>query len=171
MLNDIRLHAKLAVVERKELTQRLMQAMSASRDAESHALKGKMHEAEHRLSVIASSLKSLYVDKCSGKLPEHVFFSLMADFTKEQDELNGKLETLEKQLCVTQSAENEIANWFALIERQIDIQTLDRNTVMELVESIEVSEAVRENGERRQVIAIEYRFIGNLLQNAKEDIA
>ena len=78
---------------------------------------------------------------------------------------------LAKQLDTAQSTENEISEWFALIEQQIDIQALDRDTVMKLVENIEVSEAVRDKQGRHIEISIEYRFIHNLLQNAREGIA
>ena len=43
--------------------------------------------------------------------------------------------------------------------------------VMELIESITISEATKETGKRTQEITIQYRFIGNLLTDAKEDIA
>lgn len=171
VLNDIRLHAKLAAAEKEQLTQRLLKAMSASRDAESRTLLVKKKEMEHRLSVIASNLKNLYGDKCAGKLPEQVFFGLMNDYTKEQTGLEDALAALTAELKAVQSTENEIAEWIGLVEKQTDIQTLDRVTVMELIETIEVGEKVKENGKRTQEISIEYRFIGNLLQNAKEDIA
>ncbi|MDR3277845.1 MAG: DUF4368 domain-containing protein [Oscillospiraceae bacterium] len=39
------------------------------------------------------------------------------------------------------------------------------------MEIISVSERVKVNGKQTQELEIEYRFIGNLLQNAAEDIA
>jgi hypothetical protein len=53
----------------------------------------------------------------------------------------------------------------------MEIAELDRQTVMELIESITISEGSRETGKRTQEITIQYRFIGNLLADAKEDIA
>lgn len=53
----------------------------------------------------------------------------------------------------------------------MEIKELDRQTVMELIESITISEATKETGKRTQEITIQYRFIGNLLADAKEDIA
>ena len=42
---------------------------------------------------------------------------------------------------------------------------------MELIESVTISESNHEGSKRTQEITIEYRFIGNLLDYAKEDIA
>lgn len=171
VLNDIRLHAKLAAAEKAKLTKRLLQALNDTKIEESQSLLQKRQGLAHRVSVIASSLKNLYLDKCAGKIPEQVFLGMMNDFTEEQSGLETELAALDVQLKAVRQTENEVSDWIALIERHINIETLDRETVMELVETIEVSEAVRENGERKQDISIEYRFIGNLLENAKEDIA
>ena len=48
---------------------------------------------------------------------------------------------------------------------------LHRPTVMELIESITISEASKETGKRTREITIKYRFIGNLLAETKKDIA
>jgi len=53
----------------------------------------------------------------------------------------------------------------------MEIEDLDRPTVMELIESITISEASKATGKRTQEITIKYRFIGNLLAETKKDIA
>jgi len=67
--------------------------------------------------------------------------------------------------------DHEVSEWMEQIEHQLNIQALDRTTVTGLIKCIEVSEAVIKNGKREQAISIEYRFIGTLIKNAKEDIA
>ena len=51
------------------------------------------------------------------------------------------------------------------------ITELDRPTLMELIETITIGEAVKKDGHRVQEISIQYRFIGNLLADAKEGTA
>lgn len=135
------------------------------------AIDKEMREARHRLLAIASALKSLYEDKCGGKLPESVFQSLMSGFTSEQSTLENKLHDLGEQLNSRKCTENEIGKWLRLISQHMEIKELDRQTVMELIESITISEANHESRKRTQEITIQYRFIGNLLDYAKEDIA
>lgn len=130
-----------------------------------------MREAQHRLLAIATALKNLYEDKCLGKLPEGVFQSLMAGFTSEQSTLENKLHDLREQLDSRKCTENEIGKWLRLISQHMEIKELDRQTVMELIESVTISEANHESSKRIQEITIQYRFIGNLLDYTKEDIA
>lgn len=42
---------------------------------------------------------------------------------------------------------------------------------LELIQDTEVSEATRINGRREQAVLIKYRFVGNLIRNAKGDVA
>jgi hypothetical protein len=171
VLNDIRQHAKLAVNEKERLASRLLASMKKNQSGESNAIRAKIREAENRLTVIASTLKSLYEDKCAGKIPESVFLNLMGDFTKEQAELEVTLPQLRAEFVDIQETTGEIADWLSLISSFMELDTLDRATVTGLIEIISVSERVKLGGKQTQELEIEYRFIGNLLQNAKEDIA
>ena len=132
---------------------------------------------KNRMEVIDSEIKNLYEDKCMGKLPESVFQNLLRDFTNEQGILTEHTEKMQSQLDGMRNTENGISNWINLITKYMEITDLDRATVTELIESIEIRESGKEH-HRTQVISIRYRFIGNLLghsvaepEDAKEDIA
>lgn len=171
VMNDIRLHAKLATAEKERITQQLVASMNQSQGLERRALEKQLREAQTRLIAISVNIKSLYEDKCLGKLPENIFQSLLSDFITEQKELEDQLQNLRQQLNDRECTEPEIGKWLRLISQYMEIKKLDRPTVMELIDSITISEANRENGKRTQEITIQYRFIGNLLADAKEDIA
>ncbi|HEY5467447.1 MAG TPA: DUF4368 domain-containing protein [Clostridia bacterium] len=85
--------------------------------------------------------------------------------------MEDKLQTIYQQLNNRECSEFEIERWLQLIGQYMEIKDLDRPTVMELIESITISEASKATGKRTQEITIQYRFIGNLLANTKEDIA
>ncbi len=171
VLNDIRLHARLANAERERITRQLVSNLNQSQGQETRMLEKQKQEADNRLTAIAANIKSLYEDKCLGKLPENIFQSLLSDFVVEQSVLEDKLQTMRLQLNNQECTEHEIGKWLRLISQYMEIKELDRQTVMELIESISISEATKESGNRTQEITIRYRFIGNLLENAKEDIA
>jgi len=171
VLNDIRLHAKLANAERERITRQLVSNLNQSQGQETRMLEKQKREADNRLTAIAANIKSLYEDKCLGKLPENIFQTLLLDFIAEQSSLEDKLQTLRQQLNNQECTEHEIGKWLKLISQYMEIKELDRQTVMELIESISISEATKETGKRTQEITIQYRFIGNLLADAKEDIA
>ncbi len=171
VFNDIRRYAVLATSERELLTERLLYSIQENKNGAAKELQKKQKEAEKRLSAINSNIKSLYEDKCSGKISENIFYDLLKDFSKEKIEFEGKLSGLKEQAEKAHQAESEVAEWLRLISSQIDISELDKVMIMELIVSITISEGKKVNGERTQEITIEYRFVGNLSHKNKEDIA
>ena len=126
---------------------------------------------ERAIAVIASTLKNLYEDKCTGKIPEAVFIDLMSDFTKEQAAIEEQIPQLRRRFESVKETSGEIDDWLSLISSYMELETLDRATVTSLIEKIIVPERVKVNGKQTQELEIEYRFIKNLLTNAKEEVA
>ena len=139
-------------------------------------MRKKLANGENRLAVIKTTIKNLYIDKCSGNLPEEVFKSMMEDFLKERNELENQIPRLHDELEQISTATDEVNEWLNLITDFTNIETLTRAVVCELIESITVSDRQKVDGKWEQSIDIRYRFIGNLLQDAetsakKENIA
>ncbi len=171
VLNDIRMHARLANNDRERIARQLAAAMGKNQDGGIRQLEAQQKELDKRKLAIDATIKSLYEDKCTGKLPETVFQSLLTDYTKEQGELAEKRQSIWNKVAEWKEKENGVEDWLALITRHMEITELDRMTVMELIDKIVVGEAKMENGMRTQDIFIQYRFIGKLPEDAKEDIA
>ncbi|MEY8233471.1 DUF4368 domain-containing protein, partial [Oscillospiraceae bacterium 50-16] len=53
-----------------------------------------------------------------------------------------------------------IQNWTAIIRKYLNLQDLDRTTIDELIDHIEVGERTVVDGQRRQDIKVFYRFVG-----------
>ncbi len=162
VLNDIRYHARLAAAEHELIAHELSDAMNRNGVAERHQLEATMHELQNRLDTIDKNIKSLYEDKCSGKLPEAIFNSLMSGYIDEQAELSEKKSALNETLSKYKDADRDIKKWLDLVEQYKDITELTRAIVYLLIDHIEVGEAA--NGfDGIQEVTIHYRFIGNLL--------
>ena len=95
----------------------------------------------------------------------------MRDFTVEKADLEKSLPELKNKLVNMNETVGSINEWLDMISAYENITELDRETVCGLVESITVFEKDRSTTPVTQEIKIEYRFIKNLLQNEKEDIA
>ena len=171
VLNDIRLYANIATTEREQLAKRLLSSMKRVNISESSTLKTKIREAENRLAVISSTFKGLYEDKYAGKIPESVFLNLVNSFTKEQTELEERLPNLHIELSSIQETTNGIEDWLSTIGQYLELETLERNIVTGLIESITVSEKSKIDSKKTQEIQIEYRFIKTLLADTKEGTA
>ena len=96
---------------------------------------------------------------------------LMQNFTVEKNELQSKLSPLKNKLAAMSESADNINEWLDMISAYEKITELDREIVCGLVESITVFEKDKSKSPVTQEIKIEYRFIKNLLQKEKEDIA
>jgi hypothetical protein len=98
---------------------------------------------------------------------------MKADYAKEKAELEESLPSLRRELESIEEANEDITEWLDLIERCVDIETLDRTTVLNMIDKIVVSESVKDEAAKKktQELTINYRFIGSLLSNAKEGAA
>lgn len=171
VLNDIRTYAHLATAQREELAEKLYKALKKSNSSEIGNIKSKIKTTENRLFEINDRIKNLYEDKCLGKIPEDIAINLMRDFTVEKADLGKGLPELKNKLVNMNETVGSINEWLDMISAYENITELDRETVCGLVESITVFEKDRSTTPVTQEIKIEYRFIKNLLQNEKEDIA
>ncbi|MGN0107096.1 MAG: recombinase family protein [Hominilimicola sp.] len=171
VLNDIRTYAHLATAQREELAEKLYKALKKSNSSEIGNIKSKIKTTENRLFEINDRIKNLYEDKCLGKIPEDIAINLMRDFTVEKADLEKSLPELKNKLVNMNETVGSINEWLDMISAYENISELDRETVCGLVESITVFEKDRSTTPVTQEIKIEYRFIKNLLQNEKEDIA
>ena len=171
VLDDIRNYAQLAVEKREELAEKLYRALKKTNSSEISTLKSKVKSIENRLFEINDRIKNLYEDKCLGKIPEDVALSLMQNFTSEKTELETKLPALKNKLVNMDETVGNINEWLNMISAYENITELDREIVCGLVESVTIFEKDRSTTPVTQEVKIEYRFIKNLLQNEKEDIA
>lgn len=171
ILNDIRNYANLAVTQREDLANRLYKALKKNNRGEMSSVKTKIKAMENRLLELGNRIKCVYEDKCAGKMPEDIALELMKEFTDEKANLEKKLPVLKNNLLDISETENNIDDWLNMISQYENITELDRETVFGLVESITVFEKDRTTTPVTQEIKIEYRFIKNLLQKEKEDIA
>ena len=126
---------------------------------------------EKRLFEVDDRIKNLYEDKCLGKIPEDIVIDLIKNFTAEKNELEEKLPTLKNKIASINETVGNINEWLDMISSYENITELDREIVCGLVESVTVFEKDKSKTPVTQEIKIEYRFIKNLLQKEKEDIA
>lgn len=167
VLNDIRYHARLAAAEHELIAHELSDAVNRNGVAEKRQLEATIHELQNRLETIDKNIKSLYEDKCSGKLPEAIFNSLISGYIDEQAELSEKKSALNETLTKYKDADRDIKKWLDLVEQYKDITELTRAIVYLLIDHIEVEETA--NGfDGIQEVTIHYRFIGNLLNPTRK---
>lgn len=170
VLRDIQLHAMLAKADKERIKQQLEATINRSQQKSLQLINKQIKDAETREAAIDENIKRLYEDKCQGTLPDSVFQKLLNGYLAEQLELKSSLSKIREQHYEVHTENHDIDRWMDTISEYMDIKELDRATLVELIDNIIIGEGKKINGKRHQEITINYRFIGNLLEDAKEDI-
>lgn len=170
VLRDIRIHATLVKADKERITQQLLAGINNAQQTSMKQINKQLRDAESREAAIDENIKQLYEDKCEGKLPESIFQKLLNGYLAEQAELSKAINKIRDQQNEVKIENCDINQWMDTISEYMDIKKLDRTSVVELIDTITIGEGRMVKGKRRQDIAINYRFIGNLLEHAKEDI-
>ena len=128
--------------------------------AELSAMQKSMRFLEKRVAELDRLIRSAYEDKVDGSIPAELCAELLRGYQKERAENSTRLQEIEKQQAEMQTAENEVQEWISLIRRYRDIDTLDRETLLKLIDRIEIGEAHTEDGNKVRDIKIYYKFVG-----------
>ena len=169
VLNDIRHYATLTEEERVQIATTLMEIKGGEERESSDKLRRRLQEIDHRLGVIATAFKKLYEDRVSGIIPDEMFSDMMGSYTSEKAALQQEHEEVSGQLEASRDIEQDISTWLDLVAQHKKISSLDRRTVLALVESVEVQETIDANKKRHLEIWINYRFIGKVPQKTERN--
>ena len=162
VMGEIRSHAEKLELDEAAVLDRLQRQRSAASAERTEGIQQEITKLRRRIFVLEQSTSKLYEDKVCGVITPAAFSVLMQ---KSEQERLQKTERLDALLSETQQQEQEAAamqRWSALIRKHLHIRELDRDTVDELIDRIEVGESAIVDGKRVRDIRIFYRFIGNV---------
>ena len=162
VLNEIRAHAEALELDEAAVLDRLQRQRSAASAERMEGIRQEITKLRRRIFELEQSTSKLYEDKVCGVITPAAFSVLMQ---KSEQERLQKTERLDALLSETQQQEQDAAamqRWSALIRKHLHIRELDRDTVDELIDRIEVGESAVVDGKRVRDIRIFYRFIGNV---------
>ena len=162
VLSEIRAHAEALELDEAAMLDRLQAQRSAASAERMEGIRQEITKLRRRIFELEQSTSRLYEDKVCGVITPAAFSVLMQ---KSEQERLQKTERLDALLSETQQQEQEAAamqRWSALIRKHLHIRELDRDTVDELIDRIEVGESAVVDGKRVRDIRIFYRFIGNV---------
>ena len=162
VMGEIRSHAEKLELDEAAVLDRLQRQRSAASAERMEGIQQEITKLRRRIFVLEQSTSKLYEDKVCGVITPAAFSVLMQ---KSEQERLQKTERLDALLSETQQQEQEAAamqRWSALIRKHLHIRELDRDTVDELIDRIEVGESAIVDGKRVRDIRIFYRFIGNV---------
>jgi len=162
VLNEIRNYAKQVEKDKQNLIDQLISAMKEATATESNVAEKQLLSTERKIEEINSTVKNLYKEKVSGKMPESFFYTLLSDYEKELEGLEIKLPSLREKVKEEKDQEKNVIRWVNSVSKYLKVQKLDRCLARELIDSIIVSEIHSVDGKSTQDVVINYKFVGDL---------
>jgi site-specific DNA recombinase len=168
VLTDIQQNARLAAGERQALTDRLLKHCGRERERELSSKAARLNEARKRVADIDTMTQELFEEKHRGNVPDNIFKRMLAAYDTEQTSINSSIAQLQSEIDAKRNESHGIAKWVSRIRELTNLKTLDRSTVVTLIDRITVSEKHLVDGIWEQDIGITYKFVGCL--NSQEQI-
>ena len=162
VLADIKCNARLAACDRQTLSDRLMQHCGRERERELSSKVARFNEARKRVAEIDTMMQELFEEKHRGNVPDNIFKRMLTAYDSEQTSLNNTIAQLQAEIEAKRNESQNISKWVTRIRELTDLETLDRSTVVTLIDRITVSEKYLVDGIWERDIGITYKFVGCL---------
>ena len=165
---DLRGLLALSDDQRKEIAAKAVERERTSTRASEE--EKKICTANDRLKTIEQIISKLYEDMYTGAVPRDRAMSMLQKYEDETKALNEQITESNKTIAVIRDVAGDYQKFFGLIDQVTDFECLNRNTLCQFVERIEVGPRKYPDGKRRnsrskdpyeQDIKIVYRFIGD----------
>lgn len=162
VLSEIRAHAEALELDEAAMLDRL-QAQRTAADAERlESVRQKIGKLRRRVYELEQMTAKLYEDKVCGSISAASFAVLLEKTEQERCQRTDRLDTLLAEIREYEQSAADIQSWAAVVRKHLHIQELDRETVDELIDRIEVGEKTVVDGKNVRDIKIYYRFVGNI---------
>ena len=162
VLSEIRAHAEALELDEAAMLDRL-QAQRTAADAERlESVRQEIGKLRRRVYELEQMTAKLYEDKVCGSISAASFAVLLEKTEQERRQRTDRLDTLLEEVREYEQSAADIQSWAAVVRKHLHIRELDRETVDELIDRIEVGEKTVVDGKNVRDIKIYYRFVGNI---------
>ena len=162
VLNEIKSHAKAVTVDENSVLDKLKKQASADDAARRETTQQEIGRLRRRVQELEHMTAKLYEDKVSGAISGTTFSMLIEKSEQERIQKSEQLDLLLAEADRARQDMEDVQKWASVIRKYLDLQELDRETVEELIDHIEIGERTMINGQKHQDIKIFYRFVGEV---------
>jgi hypothetical protein len=159
VLEDIRSNAALVELDEKAVIREIIRQKNNLATSTLALHKQELRHISVRLAELGKLIQSLYEDRVKGTVPETVFQSLIAKYEAERLEKQDRADILSRQVSEGDRDWSDVTEWANRIRRYAQLQTLTAETLLELIDRIDVGAATMENNRRVCNITVYYRFV------------
>ena len=123
-------------------------------------LQDEINKVAARNERVSGLYERLYEDYAETKVSEEWFMHMSQKYEAERLELKNKISQLRRQLSQADALKLGQQSFVNAVRRFLQVQTLSRPLLQELIDHIDVFETEGVGKNRTQRIAIYYRFVG-----------
>ena len=162
VLDEIKAHAKAVMVDENAVLDKLKKQASAESAARRETIQQEIGRLRRRVQELEHMTAKLYEDKVSGTITGTTFSLLIEKSEQERIQKSEQLNALLDEADKARQDMEDIQKWASIIKKYLDLQELDRETIDELIDHIEIGERTVIDGQKQQDIKIFYRFVGEV---------
>jgi seryl-tRNA synthetase len=162
VLSEIQKFSKVVSFYEDEMLEKLININSNIKLKNNSFLEKQIRRTNRELQGINPKIDVLIEQMASGNVSEQMFKKLINQYEQKQNELSEKLKEQKAELS---KIKDDIGNIKHLIDRfkeRIYIEELDRETIVELIDYIEVFKKEKVENEYLQRVDIHFNFIGQI---------
>ena len=150
------------MVDENAVLDKLKKQASAESAARRETIQQEIGRLRRRVQELEHMTAKLYEDKVSGTITGATFSLLIEKSEQERIQKSEQLNALLDEADKARQDMEDIQNWASIIKKYLDLQELDRETIDELIDHIEIGERTVIDGQKQQDIKIFYRFVGEV---------
>lgn len=163
VLEDIRKHAHMVECDEDAVIANLLRQQNSETEASRAAFLSELKSHQSRLTMLDRLIEKLYEDRLTGTVPETVFKNLIQKYEQERIDRQQSAQNLETRILSIKQSADGAAKWAKLIKGYTQLETLDTQTLLLLIDRIEIGEATTMSDGRRVCrVRVIYNYVGDV---------
>lgn len=162
VLNEIQKFSKIASIHEDEMIKNLIDINSNIKLKNNSFLEKQIRKTNRALQGISPKIDVLIEQMANGNISDAMFKKLMYQYEHKQIELSEKLTEQKAELSKIKDDIGNIKHLIDCFKDRVYIEELDRETVVELIDYIEVFKKEKLENEYLQRVDIYFNFIGQI---------
>ena len=161
LLDTIRTVSAYAIQNEAEFIEKVRAASAVKQAEAAKDLKRKLTRDRRRSAELDGIIKKLYESYATGRITEKRFETLIAEYEREQTELNESVAKGQANLDAFNEDTLRADKFLELAKKYTDFTELTASMILEFVDKILVHKPDYSTGERVMVVDVYLRFIGD----------
>ena len=162
VLNLIREHARMVECDEDGVVESILRLQNSESESSRAAFTSELKSHKNRLVMLDKLIQKLYEDRLTGTVPETVFRNLIQKYEQERIDRQQTAQNLENRIQSIRHNRDGASKWARLIKGYTQLENLDTQTLLLLIDRIEIGGDSLADGRRVRDVRIIYNYVGDV---------